>query len=159
MARRHDGGGGRLCGDDGASGDDAASDGPRYSNSGGVDGSCPSGALSASSTSLHDTQTHVSFFVNGVHADKITSHASLGLTASAAAAFTHTRVDGKSTNNLGTFLQRAQTICSHCKRCISYGNSVRLSVRLSDTRRYCVKTTACSTVQCAPLDSKMCLVL
>jgi len=28
-----------------------------------------------------------------------------------------------------TFLQRAQ--CSHCKRCISYNNSVRLSVRLS----------------------------
>ena len=28
-----------------------------------------------------------------------------------------------------TFLQRAQ--CSHCKRCISYGNSVRLSVCLS----------------------------
>ena len=28
-----------------------------------------------------------------------------------------------------SFLQRAQ--CSHCKRCISYGNSVRLSVRLS----------------------------
>ena len=27
------------------------------------------------------------------------------------------------------FLQRAQ--CSHCKRCISYGNSVRLSVCLS----------------------------
>jgi len=27
------------------------------------------------------------------------------------------------------FLQRAQ--CSHCKRCISYGNSVRLSVRPS----------------------------
>jgi len=59
------------------------------------------------------------------------------------------------------FLQRAQ--CSHCKRCISYSNSVRQSVRLSVrpsvTRRYCVKTTACSTVQFAPLDSKMCLVL
>ena len=53
----------------------------------------------------------------------------------------------------GSFLQRAQ--CSHCKRCISYGNSVRPSV----TRRYCVKTTARSTVQFAPLDSKMCLVL
>ena len=41
--------------------------------------------------------------------------------------------------------------------------SVRLSVRpsvcLSVTRRYCVKTTARSTVQFAPLDSKMCLVL
>ena len=36
------------------------------------------------------------------------------------------------------FLQRAQ--CSHCKRCISYGNSVRPSVRPSVTRRYCVKT-------------------
>jgi len=58
-------------------------------------------------------------------------------------------------------LQRAQ--CSHCKRCISYSNSVRpsvrLSVRLSVTRRYWVKTTARSTVQFAPLDSKMCLVL
>jgi len=28
-----------------------------------------------------------------------------------------------------SFLQRAQ--CSHCKRCISYGNSVRMSVRPS----------------------------
>jgi len=64
-----------------------------------------------------------------------------------------------------SFLQRAQ--CSHCKRCISYGNSVCLSVSpsvclsvcLSVTRRYCVKTTARSTVQFAPLDSKMCLVL
>ena len=37
--------------------------------------------------------------------------------------------------------------------------SVRLSVRPSVTRRYCVKTTARSTVQFAPLDSKMCLVL
>ena len=37
--------------------------------------------------------------------------------------------------------------------------SVGLSVRLSVTRRYCVKTTARSTVQFAPLDSKMCLVL
>jgi len=37
--------------------------------------------------------------------------------------------------------------------------SVRLSVCLSVTRRYCVKTTARSTVQFAPLDSKMCLVL
>ena len=55
------------------------------------------------------------------------------------------------------FLQRAQ--CSHCKRCISYGNSVGPSVRPSVTRRYCVKTTARSTVQFAPLDSKMCLVL
>ena len=49
--------------------------------------------------------------------------------------------------------------CSHCKRCTSYGNSVRLSVRLSVTRRYCVKTTARSTVQFALLDSKICLVL
>ena len=39
--------------------------------------------------------------------------------------------------------------------CTSYSNSVRLSV----TRRYCVKTTARSTVQFALLDSKMCLVL
>ena len=37
--------------------------------------------------------------------------------------------------------------------------SVRPSVCLSVTRRYCVKTTACSTVQFAPSDSKMCLVL
>ena len=53
--------------------------------------------------------------------------------------------------------------CSHCKRCTSYGNSVRLSVRPSVrpsvTRRYCVKTTARSTVQFALSDSKMCLVL
>jgi len=56
-----------------------------------------------------------------------------------------------------TFLQRVQ--CSHCKRCISYSNSIRLSVRLSITCRYCVKTTAHSTVQFSPLDSKMCLVL
>jgi len=38
----------------------------------------------------------------------------------------------------------------HCKRCISYGNSVRLSVclsvRPSVTRRYCVKKTARSTM-------------
>jgi len=44
--------------------------------------------------------------------------------------------------------------CSHCKRCTSYGNSVRLSV----TCRYCVKTTARSTVQFARSGSKMCLV-
>jgi len=37
--------------------------------------------------------------------------------------------------------------------------SVCLSVRLSVTRRYCVKTAARSKVQFAPLDSKMCLVL
>ena len=41
----------------------------------------------------------------------------------------------------------------------SYGNSVRLSVcpsvRLSVTRRYCVKTTARSTVQFALSNSKM----
>jgi len=61
--------------------------------------------------------------------------------------------------------------CSHCKRCTSYSNSVRLSVcpsvrpsvcpsvRLSVTRRYCVKTTARSTVQFSLSDSKMCLVL
>jgi len=49
--------------------------------------------------------------------------------------------------------------CSHCKRCTSYGNSVRLSVRLSVIRRCCVKTTARSTVQFALSNSKMCLVL
>jgi len=37
--------------------------------------------------------------------------------------------------------------------------SVCLSVCQSVTHRYCVKTTARSTVQFAPLDSKMCLVL
>jgi len=37
--------------------------------------------------------------------------------------------------------------------------SICLSVRPSVTRRYCVKTTARSMVQFAPLDSKMCLVL
>ena len=37
--------------------------------------------------------------------------------------------------------------------------SVRLSVCLSVTRRYCVKTAARSKVQFAPLDSKMRLVL
>ena len=37
--------------------------------------------------------------------------------------------------------------------------SVCPSVRLSVTRWYCVKTTARSMVQFAPLDSKMCLVL
>ena len=37
--------------------------------------------------------------------------------------------------------------------------SVRLSVRPSVKRRYCVKTTARSTVQFALSDSKMCLVL
>ena len=60
-------------------------------------------------------------------------------------------------NIIVVLLQRAQ--CSHCKRCIGYGNSVRLSVCLSVTGRYCVKTAARSTVQLAPLDSKMCLVL
>jgi len=56
---------------------------------------------------------------------------------------------------IAPFLQRAQ--CSHCKRCISYSNSVCLSVRLSaclsvrlsGTRRYCVKTAARSKVQFA----------
>ena len=42
----------------------------------------------------------------------------------------------------------------HCKRCTSYGNSVCLSVRPSVTRRYCVKTTARSTVQFALSDRK-----
>jgi len=31
--------------------------------------------------------------------------------------------------------------CSHCMRCTSYGNSVRLSDCRSVTRRHCVKTT------------------
>ena len=46
-----------------------------------------------------------------------------------------------------------------CKRCTSYRNSVCPSIRLSVIRRYCVKTTAHSTVQFALSDSKMCLVL
>jgi len=37
--------------------------------------------------------------------------------------------------------------------------SVCPSIRLSVTRRYCVKTTTRITMQFAPLDSKMCLVL
>jgi len=41
--------------------------------------------------------------------------------------------------------------------CLSLCPSVHPSVRLS--RRYCVKTTARSTVQFAVTDSKMCLVL
>jgi len=49
-----------------------------------------------------------------------------------------------------------------CSHCTSYSNSVRPSVHLSvcpsGTRRYCVKTTACSTEQSALSDSKMCLV-
>jgi len=56
------------------------------------------------------------------------------------------------------FLQRAAMRtpqCSHCKRCTSYGNSVRLSY----TRWYCVKTTARSMVLFTRSDSKMCLVL
>ena len=40
--------------------------------------------------------------------------------------------------------------CLHCNRCTSYSNSVCLSV----TRRYCVKTTARSTVQFALSDNK-----
>ena len=59
------------------------------------------------------------------------------------------------------FLQRAQ--CSHCKRNARIASAVIAtaipSVRLSVTRRYCVKTTARTTVQFAPLDSKMYLVL
>jgi len=43
--------------------------------------------------------------------------------------------------------------CSHCKRCTSYSNSGRLSVCLSVclsvTRRYCVKTTACNVARCS----------
>jgi len=49
--------------------------------------------------------------------------------------------------------------CLHCKHCTSYGNSVCLSVHPSVTRRYCVKTTARTTVQFALSDSKICLVL
>ena len=48
---------------------------------------------------------------------------------------------------------------SFLQRAISYSNSVCLSVRPYVTRRYCVKMTARSTVQFAPLDSKMYLVV
>ena len=60
------------------------------------------------------------------------------------------------------FLQRAQ--CSHCKRCISHGNSVRPSVRPSVCPSVCHTPVLCqndgtySTMQFSPLDSKMCLV-
>jgi len=56
------------------------------------------------------------------------------------------------------FLQHA-AMCSHCKHCTSYVNSVSLSVRLFVTRWYCVKTMARSLVQFALSGSKMCLVL
>ena len=82
-----------------------------------------------------DERVYVSVFVSPLH---ISSHDNAMLCTSG-------------------FLQRAQ--CSHCKRCISYSNSVCPSVCPSVTRRYCVKTTARSTMQFSPLDSKMCLVL
>ena len=44
---------------------------------------------------------------------------------------------------------RIASYCSHCKRCTSYDSSVCLSVYLSVTRRYCVKTTARSTARCS----------
>ena len=72
----------------------------------------------------------------------------------AVADFAHDPRRSNSEASFCFFLQRVQ--CSHCKRCISYSNSV---CRPSVTRRYCVKTTARSTVQLALLDSKMCLVL
>ena len=57
-------------------------------------------------------------------------------------------------------LQRARIASAVLARAIpSVRPSVCLSVCPSVTRRYCVKTTARSTVQFAPLDSKMCLVL
>jgi len=55
------------------------------------------------------------------------------------------------------FLQRAARIASAVLAMAI--PSVCPSVRPSVTRRYCVKTTARSTVQFALLDSKMCLVL
>jgi len=61
--------------------------------------------------------------------------------------------------SLAVEFMRFSVIFTAHERCISYGNSVRLSVHPSVTRRYCVKTTSRSTVQFAPLDSKMCLVL
>ena len=47
---------------------------------------------------------------------------------------------------------------SHYKRCTSYSNFIHPSVCPPVTCRYCVKMTACSTVQFALSDSKMCLV-
>ena len=43
--------------------------------------------------------------------------------------------------------------CSHCKRCTSYSNSVRPSVCLSVTHRYCVKMTERRMMQFALSDS------
>ena len=52
--------------------------------------------------------------------------------------------------------------CWHCKRCTSYSNSVRLpvclSVCLSVTRQYCVKTTERRMILSSLEDRKMCLV-
>jgi len=66
------------------------------------------------------------------------------------------------TQTLYDFVKRPATFYS-APQCSHASNSVRPSVcpsvRLSVTRRYCVKTTARSTVQLALLDSKMCLVL
>ena len=50
---------------------------------------------------------------------------------------------------VGLIIFHSASQCSRCKRCTSYGNSVRPSVCPSVTRRYCVKTTARSTVQFA----------
>ena len=58
----------------------------------------------------------------------------------------------------GQFIQRAAMLALQALY-TSYGNSVRPSVCLFVTRRYCVKTTAYSTVQFALSDSNMCLVL
>jgi len=59
-----------------------------------------------------------------------------------------------------TFLQRAAMLALQALYELQqFRLSVCLSARLSVTRRYCVKTTARSTVQFALLDSKMCLVL
>jgi len=68
----------------------------------------------------------------------------------------------------GQFLQRAAMLALQAMYllwqfrlfvCLSVRLYVRLSVCPSVTRRYCVKTTARSTVQFALSDSKMCLVL
>ena len=57
------------------------------------------------------------------------------------------------------FLQRAAMLALQSAVLAIAIPSVCLSVCMSVTRRYCVKTTAHSTVQFALSDSKMCLVL
>jgi len=60
---------------------------------------------------------------------------------------------------LRIFTARAMLALQALYKLQQFRPSVCLPVCLSVTRPYCVKTTARSTVQFAPLDSKMCLVL